>query len=156
VSIFHVRFFNPQTKMLHSSAVVDVDHPADAVKTAVDQLGNPALHSYDAGITDANGDGVAGLERALSIAQIQSRMEELQKQLENFGVKTEAPTPQNTLTAPAQPTLYTPPANQPPSSQEITSAQAPQVNSGQFTQADVDKAVADALAKAQAQSAMHG
>jgi len=135
MGIFHVRFFNPQTKLLHSSAVVDVDHPGNAVRAAIDQIGNDALASYDAGVTDTDGNGVAGLEKAISVQAIKSRMEELGRQLEML---TGAPAPVNEGAIPAKmPTLV---QNTSPTSMEVTPTGSQQINAGAFTQADIDAA----------------
>jgi hypothetical protein len=177
VAIFHVRFFNPQTKMLHSSAVVDVAHPADAVKAATAQLADAPdghlLSSYDVGITDTNGAGVVGLEKAMSVAQIQTRMEELQRQLSALtgtGGQTEAqaaavsstiPGVNQAVAAPVaqnpaavQPGAFTPPTGGPVPTEVVQTADNT-VNGGLFTQADVDAQIAAALANA-AKPAMQG
>lgn len=180
MSIFNVSFFHPITKMLYARAAVEVEHAADAVKAAVEKIegtSHPtfaaALPGLDAAITNEVGEGVVGLEKAMSKAQIQNQLAALQAQLERLdddgqtdaqkrAAQNTVPDLQQNVTAPppsnpqtTNPTLYTP-SNAGPVPQEVTPGPAQQVNPGTFTRADVDAQIAAALAKqSQQQSAMH-
>lgn len=180
MSIFNVSFFHPVTKMLYARASVEVGHAADAVKAAIEKIGETShasfsapLASLDAAITNEVGEGVVGLEKAMSKAQIQAQLDHLIAQLKNLdddgqtaaqkqAASTTVPDLNQTVTAPApqnpvttNPTLYTPSGNT-PVPQEVTPGPAQQVNAGTFTQADVDAQIAAALAKAQVSPAMQG
>lgn len=173
-----VRFENPETHLLHSSVTILAETAAKAVESARDYIHThyrgaelDYIATYIASVVDEFGQGVPGLERQLSKAQIGARIADLQKHLDALGddgqtpqqaaavqqtipgvqqVVNSPPAVNPDISAPVQPTLYTPPQAA-PQSVEVSPDQAPRgTSSPAFSQADVDKAVADALSKTEA------
>jgi hypothetical protein len=156
--VFGVRLINPESQLTHSTYRVEADSPAEAVTRAVDRgqqewSGTEVdrLSSYIASVTDEYGQGVGGFEKQLSIAQIQAQLTSLKKQLEFLGesatVSVEAPEPANPLHA--QPSIYTPPQGEGPAPTEVHPSEAPGTNRGAFTQADIDRQIAEQSGSAQ-------
>jgi hypothetical protein len=170
---FLVRFINPVTKILHSSHTVLATNPSQAVTRAIDwaQLhlrGTEIadLPTYQATVTDRNGNPIPGYEKAMSKAQIVAQMAALQKQIDLLNgdgqtseqaaavaasiaeVDQYVNAPPAANPAEVMPSIYTPPKNVAPSSIEVSSSAAPGINRGQFTQADVDAQIEAALKKA--------
>lgn len=169
---FLVRFFHPQTKLLHSSHTVKAPNAVEAVRRAVDwALANlngtevQELPTYTASVTDQWGRPVQGIEKQLTRSQIVAQMAQLQAAIDALG--PDGQTPQQIAAAQqipgvnqyvnapppvsppstVNPAIYQP-QNNPPQSVVVDPSAAPAINAGQFTQADVDAQIADALAKA--------
>jgi hypothetical protein len=167
---FFVRFFNPQTKLLHSSAAVFAANPMQAVKAAIEDVQSRMrgtetneLPTYTASVLDKNGAPIVGYEVQLSKAQIVAQMQALQRQIDMLDSSGQTPQQVQTVQASvpnvdqavAAPGVQnygaagpTPPQNVTPTSVEVSPAQAPQGSGRVFTQADIDAAVAEAQRQA--------
>jgi hypothetical protein len=78
-----VSFFNPVTKLLHSSWVVDARDAVEAVAKAIDKARGEsagtdidALGTHDVGVVDANGVAV-GAGSAISVAQLRAQADDI-------------------------------------------------------------------------------
>jgi hypothetical protein len=168
---YWVSFFNPVTKLKHSSWAVAAANPVQAVKQAIDRAqtemrGTELAHiaTYDTAIRDENGNPIPGISKVMSKAQLVAQMQELQKQLgllddsgettsqsqavaATLGTipRTVAP-PVTSASALSHPTVFVPPPSE-PKSQEVDPASAPKLNTGALTQAQVDQMIAEAQAK---------
>jgi hypothetical protein len=175
---FIVRFENPETHLLHSSVPVEVTNGIHAVKAAIDIVQTTMrgteidrIPTYIASVVDEFGNGVAGLEKSLSKAQIAAQIKKLSDALALLdddgqtpsqvaaaqsipGVQqvVAAPPPANPAEVP--PTVFTPPTNVTPEHMAVDPSAAPKVNSGSFTQADVQAMINAALSNQQQGPAM--